>query len=104
MPCKTAEYKRLMDRLRREQEEREYASIISAPEKADSSLHSAMRETSSQVSAIFNILFSTIFTGLAVWFATSRSATYAHRLPLRVGLSMSIGLLVAVAEVVLYAS
>ncbi|KAF3927274.1 hypothetical protein ABW20_dc0109669 [Dactylellina cionopaga] len=99
----SAEYLALMERLRHEQEENEYAAMVgTVGEKAGIDL--ITKDVSDQISVILNILFSSIFTGLAVWYATSNLSTYRNREPIRVGGSVAVAIVVAVAEVVVYNS
>ncbi|KAK6498573.1 hypothetical protein TWF481_011158 [Arthrobotrys musiformis] len=102
-PEPSAEYVALMGKLRHEQAESLYASMLNIPDKDDSP-HSIAKEISDQISVILNILFSAIFTGLAIWYATANLTTYRRREPLRVGASITVAVIVAVAEVVLFNS
>lgn len=67
-------------------------------------IQSSAKEVSDQLSVIFNVFFSSAFTGLAVWYATSNLTTYSRREPLRAGASILVAIIVAIAEVVLYNS
>lgn len=93
----------MMERLRFEQAEAEYAAMVGAREPVET-FQSVSKEISNQVSVIFNILFSSIFTGLAIWYATSNLSTYRHRQAMRVGASVATAFIVAIAEIVLYDS
>ncbi|KAK6514149.1 hypothetical protein TWF506_008566 [Arthrobotrys conoides] len=64
-PDPSAEYLVLMQKLRHEQAEKMYATMLNIPEKDDSA-HSIAKEISDQISVILNVLFSAIFTGLAI--------------------------------------
>ncbi|EWC45044.1 hypothetical protein DRE_06324 [Drechslerella stenobrocha 248] len=97
-------YRVLMENLRHEYEEKAYAAMVGSGGRTDDTVQSITKEVSDQISVILNILFSSIFTGLAIWFATSNLATYKHRQPLRVGASILVAVIVAIAEVVLYSS
>ncbi|KAK6352685.1 Vacuolar ATPase assembly integral membrane protein [Orbilia blumenaviensis] len=102
-PQPSAEYVAFMEKLRHEQAEKSYASMLNIPEKHDSP-HSIAKDISDQISVILNILFSAVFTGLAIWYATANLTTYKHRQPFRVGASITVAVIVAVAEVVLFNS
>ncbi|KAK6339505.1 hypothetical protein TWF718_008913 [Orbilia javanica] len=102
-PEPSAEYVALMEKLRHEQAEKVYASMLNIPDKGDSP-HSIAKEISDQISVILNVLFSAIFSGLAIWYATANLTTYKRREPLRIGASITVAVIVAVAEVVLFNS
>ncbi|KAK6523958.1 hypothetical protein TWF281_001915 [Arthrobotrys megalospora] len=102
-PEPSAEHVALMERLRHEQDEKSYASMLNTREEKDSP-HSIMKEISDQISVILNVLFSAVFTGLAIWYATANLTIYKHREPLRIGASITVAIIVAVAEVVLFNS
>ncbi|KAF3175339.1 Vacuolar ATPase assembly integral membrane protein [Orbilia oligospora] len=102
-PDPSAAYLTLMEKLRHEQAEKLYASMLNIPEKDDSP-HSIAKEISDQISVILNVLFSSIFTGLAIWYATANLSMYKRREPLRVGASITVAVIVAVAEVALFNS
>ncbi|KAF3940692.1 hypothetical protein ABW19_dt0201489 [Dactylella cylindrospora] len=103
-PEPSAEYLALMKSLRDEQDEKAYASMVGGSVDKDDSLQAITKEVNDQISVILNILFSSIFTGLAVWYATANLSTYKRREPLRVGASMLVAIIVAIAEIVLYNS
>jgi len=89
-----------MARLRRAEEERQYQALLPSDTRLEpESIHEVVSKASSQLSAILNILFSIIFTALAVWYTTSGFSN----LGVRVILSLMTALVVALAEVVLYA-
>jgi TMEM199 family protein len=92
-----------MESLRREQEEKAYAAMVGTDEKEDS-IQSITREVSDQISVILNVLFSSIFTGLAIWYATANLTNWKRREALRAGLSILVAFVVAIAEIVLYNS
>ncbi|EPS40319.1 hypothetical protein H072_5876 [Dactylellina haptotyla CBS 200.50] len=96
-------YFALMERLRREQEENSYAAMLGTNKK-DDDIHSITKEISDQISVILNMLFSSIFMGLAIWYATANLSTYRNRESLRVGASIAVAFVVAAAEISLYSS
>ncbi|RVD81724.1 uncharacterized protein DFL_009574 [Arthrobotrys flagrans] len=102
-PEPSAEYVALMEKLRHEQAEKVYASMLNISERDDSP-RSIAKEISDQISVILNVLFSAIFTGLAIWYATANLTAYKRREPFRVGASIAVAIIVAVAEVVLFNS
>lgn len=127
---KTPEYLALMARLRAEQEAKEYQQMLLGKSKHTSVAQDAglppseeEEEDNLDPSLVINILVSVIFTGFAVYWAISnfrvpgrllsflspRSAatTYpgAHSTqPARVFVSLFSGIVVGIAEVVVYAS
>ncbi|KAK6347010.1 hypothetical protein TWF696_007100 [Orbilia brochopaga] len=103
-PTPSPGYLALMESLRHEYEEREYAAMLSGNGPDKDTIQSSAKEISDQISVVLNIFFSSIFTGLAIWYATSNLATYRHREPLRAGASILVAIIVAIAEVVLYNS
>ncbi|KAF3926689.1 hypothetical protein ABW21_db0203430 [Orbilia brochopaga] len=103
-PAPSPSYMALMEKLRHEYEEREYAAMVGGGGSEEDNFESSTKEISDQVSVILNIFFSSIFTGLAIWYATSNLVTYRHREPLRAGAAILVAIIVAAAEVVLYNS
>ncbi|KAF3912902.1 hypothetical protein AA313_de0207827 [Arthrobotrys entomopaga] len=102
-PKPSAEYLALMERLKHEQEEKAYAKMIGSNQK-DETIQSISKEVSNQISVILNVFFSSFFMGLAIWYATANLSTYKNKEPLRVGASITVAIIVAIAEVTLYGS
>jgi hypothetical protein len=116
---KTSEYKALMNRLRKEEEQRQYELMLNPPPpretfkqrfpNATSSYGGAQIGTSSeedevtyadinrQMALIINILVSIIATSVTVWIAARR-----WEVPQRLALSMCTSGVVAIAEVAIY--
>ncbi|KAI9723645.1 MAG: hypothetical protein M1812_000945 [Candelaria pacifica] len=120
-PEPSSEYKALMARLRREEEERAYERMInplpppeSFAQRFPASKYAQLfpSDTSSsqdddeityadidrQMALIFNVLVSIVACSVAIWLVSSRWST-----PQRLGLSMGGSGVVGVAEVVVYA-
>jgi len=98
-PQKSSEYVALMARLRREAEEREYGSLVGAPQTAAAVVPASeddWRLVRSQVSMIFNVLLSVIATAAAVW-----KVAAAWDVAARLGVAFVAAIVVAVAEVAL---
>jgi energy-converting hydrogenase Eha subunit C len=99
-PQKSAEYVALMARLRREAEEREYDSLVGAPQTATATVPGSedddWRLVRSQVSMIFNVLLSVLATAAAVW-----KVAAAWDVAARLGVAFVAAIVVAVAEVAL---
>lgn len=123
MYCQTPEYKALMQRLRREEEQRQYERMINPQpqqETFNQRFPNAPRtfnpatsigqgpdanevddvtfaDVNRQMALIINVLVSIIACSVAIWIAARRWSV-----PQRLGLSMSGSCLVAVAEVAIY--
>lgn len=95
-PQPSAEYVALMERLRREEEEREYANLVSkrGPEIG-------LREERDDISPslVLNILLSIVMCAAAMFYLTR----WWHNDGLRVLVSLSTGIVVGAAEVAVYA-
>ncbi|CAK4031721.1 related to ATP-dependent RNA helicase chl1 [Lecanosticta acicola] len=121
-PEPTPEYKALMQRLREEEERRQYERMINPPPKpeafsqrfpgagstfgsgidlghntADQVDEVTYADVNRQMILIINVLVSIICTSVAVWMAARRWSV-----PERLGLSFSSSTVVAVAEVAIY--
>ena len=112
MAWKTEDYEALMARLRREEEEKKYSKLMKpsltglgasklTSGVAGSSVNEAdeitFSDISRQLALIFNFLLSIVACSAAVWMVSSHWTA-----PQRLGLSMCAGIVVAVAEVVVY--
>lgn len=113
---KTAEYTRLMERLRAEQQERQYQSYL-AKEDDDRSVidsigqyrhqekvlgnGSIAKEVNYQLTTIVNILITTCSSGYAVWYWSGSSAGGLNY-GLRMLLSLLAAAVVLLAEVVIF--
>jgi hypothetical protein len=90
-----------MARLRREEEERSYQSLLHTStygkDGADKDDAQTMKEVNEQVSVIINILFSVIACAGGVWYVAKWWST-----PWRLTLSMVAAAVVGIAEVVVY--
>lgn len=122
-PEPTSEYKALMARLRREEEARSYERMLNQPAPIEtfsqrfphsphnhlfSSSNSGAKEDDEemtyhdidrQLALIVNVLVTVVACSVAIWIAAKHWDT-----PLRLALSMSGSLVLAVAEVVVYSS
>jgi len=110
-PTQTPEYKKLMARLRRDEEERSYERMLNPTSSRDSQLFSSSAqptrdgeddemtysEVNRQMALIFNVLISVVCCSVAIWMAARHWSV-----PQRLALSMTGSLVVAVAEVVIY--
>lgn len=117
----TSEYKALMARLRREEEDRAYERMTNPPQPTETfsqrfpnSSHAALFPTTKadvceddevsyadinrQMTLIINILISIVACSVAIWLAARHWST-----PTRLGLSMGGSGMVGIAEVVVYA-
>ncbi|KAI9791499.1 MAG: hypothetical protein M1816_003843 [Peltula sp. TS41687] len=118
------EYKTLMNRLRRQEEEREYERMISRPSTtaktyqpnnrnvskspsnppspfppvADEPTEMTYADVNRQMALVLNIIISIVACSFAIWTVTHHWST-----PQRLALSLGGSILVAVAEVVVYA-
>lgn len=116
-PEHTSEYKALMARLRREEEARQYERMTSAESDAgkntpgfntrvkpstirsrDEDDEMTFADVNRQITLIINVLVSIVTCGIAIWLAASHWSA-----PKRLALSMGGSIVVAVAEVVIYA-
>lgn len=118
---KTSEYKALMARLRREEEDRTYERMINPPlrpetfsQRFPNSPHAALfpaaqadvgeddeisyADINRQMTLIINILVSIVACSVAIWLAARHWST-----PTRLGLSMGGSGMIGIAEVVVYA-
>ncbi|ETI25109.1 hypothetical protein G647_04481 [Cladophialophora carrionii CBS 160.54] len=95
-PQPSAEYIALMDRLRKEQEQREYAGLVSKREAAG--LTSDNEKDDISPSLVLNILLSIVLCAMAVFHLTRWWSNDG----VRVLLSLATGIVVGVAEVVVY--
>ncbi|KAJ9611230.1 hypothetical protein H2200_004413 [Cladophialophora chaetospira] len=95
-PQPSPEYVALMERLRREQEQREYRSLVSKRESAD--LASDDDQDDISPSLVLNILLSIVLCAMAVFQLTRWWSNDG----VRVLLSLGTGIVVGVAEVVVY--
>ncbi|EME42214.1 hypothetical protein DOTSEDRAFT_25849 [Dothistroma septosporum NZE10] len=118
----TPQYKALMQRLREQEEQRQYERMVSSPPAAETFSqrfpnagasfgpgiaigHNAAddiddvtyAEVNRQMILIINVLISIVCTSIAVWMAARRWSV-----PERLGLSFSSSTVVAVAEVAIY--
>ncbi|ETN42594.1 uncharacterized protein HMPREF1541_01751 [Cyphellophora europaea CBS 101466] len=96
-PQKSPEYVALMDRLRKEQEMREYRKLVSKTQ----GMEGADEEDKDDItpSLVFNVLLSVVMCGVAMFHMTRWWANDA----VRVLVSMLVAVIVGVAEVVVYA-
>lgn len=116
----TSEYKALMDRLRREEEERAYERMTKPPlpketsQRFPNSSHATLfpaaqadigeddeisyADINRQMTLIINILISIVACSVAIWLAARHWST-----PSRLGLSMGGSGMIGIAEVVVYA-
>jgi uncharacterized membrane protein len=123
---KTKEYLQLMQRLRREQEEREYMNLLNKGNTAQSmnkeaggigkysfldeegsvkrGAASEVKEVKHQITTIFNIFITVISAGYAVWYwsGSSMGLVDVEQYGLRILMSLFVGILVLVAEVVVF--
>ncbi|CAN3365326.1 vacuolar ATPase assembly integral membrane protein Vph2p [Diutina catenulata] len=108
---KTPEYVELMRRLRLEAKEKEYQQLLRAKPKYETLYEDpltkdtplpaqAAKEVKSQITTMFNIFISVASVAYAVWYWTASS--WGLDVVWRVLLSVLAGLLVLVAEVVVY--
>lgn len=118
-PLQTQEFQQLMARLRREEEARKYNAMLTSSTGGTSSNPFALPTQSSthnafapaddeeemtfsdinrQIALIINVLISIIACGVSIWLVASHISA-----PKRLALAMGGALLVAVAEVVIYA-
>ncbi|TGZ83899.1 hypothetical protein EX30DRAFT_338496 [Ascodesmis nigricans] len=95
-PPKSPEYVALMERLRREVEDREYHTITATDTQNDEE-DMTWKEVKSQVTTIFNVLLSTLATAGAVW-----KVAEGWNVPERLAMAMVTAIVVCVAEVVLF--
>ncbi|KAF2746889.1 hypothetical protein M011DRAFT_403635 [Sporormia fimetaria CBS 119925] len=95
----TPEYKALMERLRREEEARQYQRMINppAPEALYEEDDVSYQEVHRQIILIINVLISVVCCSVFIWVAARHWSA-----PKRLGLSLSGSGLIAVAEVVIY--
>ncbi|KIV81853.1 hypothetical protein PV11_04004 [Exophiala sideris] len=95
-PQPSAEYVALMERLRREEEQREYANWVSKR-----GLEIGLDEEKDDISPslVFNILLSIVMCAGAIFYLTR----WWHNDGLRVLVSLSTGIVVGIAEVTVYA-
>ncbi|KIW54058.1 hypothetical protein PV05_06449 [Exophiala xenobiotica] len=98
-PEPSAGYIALMARLRKEQERREYASLISKRTPLDTNEEDASEKDDITPSLVFNILLSIVMCAGAMFYLTR----WWRNDGLRVLVSLSTGILVGVAEVTVYA-
>lgn len=109
----TAEFKKDLERLGLQQQENEYQDLIKRSQLGDRSLGSSgknegptpsqmAKEIREQMTTVFNVLVSVVSVVFAVWYWSGSST----RLPLhyRVILCLFFGVLILVAEVVVYNS
>lgn len=117
----SSEYKALMARLRREEEDRAYERMVNPPLRTETfsqrfpnSSHAALFPTAQadigdddevsyadinrQMTLIINILISIVACSVAIWLAARHWST-----PTRLGLSMGGSGMIGIAEVVVYA-
>lgn len=95
---KSPEFVALMEKLRREQQEREYQQLVKSEETESFAL--AVRETRSHITTIFNIMLSVGSVVYAIWYWTA--TLWRIGSAYRVLLCLFFGLLILVAETVLY--
>lgn len=115
---KMDDYKTLMNNLRRQEEERAYEQMVSRPSTAkvyqphdrqtakptpfppttDEDDEMTYADVNRQMALILNIIISIVACSFAIWTASRHWST-----PLRLGLSFGGSVLVAIAEVVVYA-
>ncbi|KAF8539802.1 endoplasmic reticulum-based factor for assembly of V-ATPase-domain-containing protein [Trichophaea hybrida] len=95
---KSPEYTALMARLRKQQEEAEYRALTSSAPVEEEEDEMTWKEVKSQISVIFNVLLSVFATAAAVWKVAS-----GWDVPQRLAAAFVSALVVAVAEVVLFA-
>jgi TMEM199 family protein len=100
-PEPSAEYVELMERLRKEQEQREYRALLSKERLAtdQGGVDDSEEKDDLTPSLVFNILLSVIMCGVAMFHMTRWWTSDA----IRVLVSMLVALVVGVAEVVVYA-
>jgi TMEM199 family protein len=100
-PEPSAEYVELMERLRKEQELREYRALLSKERLAtdQGGVDDSEEKDDLTPSLVFNILLSVIMCGVAMFHMTRWWTSDA----VRVLVSMLVALVVGVAEVVVYA-
>lgn len=99
------EFKAQLNRLRAVQEEKEYQQMINrdglyegSDENEAPSVAQMNKEIKEQVSAVFNVLLTVFGSVYAVWYATG----YGWDIHLRVLLCLFSGILVLIADVVMY--
>ncbi|KIY03041.1 uncharacterized protein Z520_01507 [Fonsecaea multimorphosa CBS 102226] len=100
-PQPSPEYVALMERLRREQEQREYASLVSS--SLSSSLNTGREDENDDdisPSLVLNIFLSIVLCAAAIFYLTRWWANDG----IRVLLSLATGIVVGVAEVGVYAA
>lgn len=97
-PEKSPEYLALMDRLRKEQEMREYRTLVARSQGTEGANEDEEKDDVTP-SLVFNILLSVIMCGAAMFYMTRWWANDA----IRVLVSMLVAVVVGVAEVVVYA-
>jgi hypothetical protein len=94
---KSPEYIALMARLRKQQEEAEYRALTSSAPVEEEEEDMTWKETKNQISVVFNIILSVFAASAAVWKVAS-----GWGVPQRLAAAFVSGLVVAVAEVVLF--
>jgi hypothetical protein len=101
---KTAEYLKLMEQLRLQQQEREYQELVGTSFKSEADRvetpGAMVKEVKEQLSTIVNVLLSVFSVGYAVWYWSGTSTHWA--LPTRTLMSVFASLLVVVAETGVY--
>ena len=101
---KTAEYLKLMEQLRLQQQEREYQELVGVSFKSEADRietpGAMVKEVKEQLSTIVNVLLSVFSVGYAVWYWSGTSTHWA--VPTRTLMSVLASLLVVVAETGVY--
>lgn len=97
-PEKSPEYKALMERLRREQEMRDYRALVSRTQRSEE-VDEEEEKDDVTPSLVFNILLSVVMCGAAMFYMTRWWMNDA----VRVLVSLLVAIVVGVAEVVVYA-
>lgn len=104
------EFKEYLERLKIQQQEKDYQRLISTNTELDAyrdeegsvTLAQMNREMKEQVTTVFNILVSVVSVSFAFWYWSGSSSGMA--LHYRILISLFFGILVLIAEVVVYNS